>query len=185
MSLVSWLFVSCYTHTWKTWHRCQSWPPAVELHSVSFSQCSRLHAGSPLNVSSTQNHSRLGLSETCVHAVHVYGVNATASSALTLHVCFTCVCTPPRSVQWKQSEFFQSFLSVGVLLLCSGLLFLGFRKLQLAYFWSLQKTSDVKKLLSCSLLWFISQLQPWQSHVFISGSLWLFCNMIVFMLMTS
>lgn len=125
----------------------------------------------------TQNHTRLGLSETCVHTVHVDAINPTGSDALTC--VFTCVWTPPLSVQWKQNEFFQSFLSVGVLLLCSGLLFLGFRKLQLAYFWSLlcccpkNQTSEVKKLLSCSLLWFISQLQLWESHVFISGS-WVF-----------
>lgn len=182
MSLVrflSWLFVSTHTHThtWKTWHRCQSWPPAVELHGVSFSQCS-LHAGSPLNVSSTH---RLTPDSVCLkHASTLCMYTPSIPQAATLWpVFFTCVWTPPLSVQWKQNEFFQSFLSVGVLLLCSGLLFLGFRKLQLAYFWSLlcccpkNQTSEVKKLLSCSLLWFISQLQPWESHVFISG-FWVF-----------
>lgn len=162
-----------HTHTWKTWHRCQSWPPAVELHGVSFSQCS-LHAGSPLNVSSTH---RLTPDSVCLkHASTLCMYTPSIPQAATLWpVFFTCVWTPSLSVQWKQNEFFQSFLSVGVLLLCSGLLFLGFRKLQLAYFWSLvcccpkNQTSEVKKLLSCSLLWFISQLQPWESHVFISG----------------
>lgn len=112
MSLVrflSWLFVSTHTHT----HMENLTQMSVMASCCRVTWCVLFTVQPTRWLASkcqqhTQTHTRLGLSETCVHTVHVYAINPTGSYALT---CVFYMCVDPTSFCPMKTEWVFPVLS--------------------------------------------------------------------------